>query len=91
MLLSQVDASSAWPSLLDAAALLLLEARDGRAHGGGGARGQGPAATGNGPLAGLGLALPDAAREALHILLAAESAHVPGTLLDLVALHDLSE
>ena len=77
--------------LVDAAGLLLLETRDGGAHRGSGARGQGPAATRHDFVAGLGVALPDATCFTLHVLLAAESAHVPGALLDLVALHDLSE
>ena len=78
-------------SLLHAASLLLLEACNGGAHRGGRARGQGPAATSHGALAGLGIALPDATGDALHILLATEGAHVPGALLDLVTLHDLSK
>ena len=83
--------SSAWRSFVDAASLLLLETRDGGAHRGSGARGQGPAATSHDFVAGLGVALPDATCFTLHVLLAAESAHVPGPLLDLIALHDLSE
>ena len=78
-------------SLLHAASLLLLEACNGGAHRGGRARGQGPAATSHGALAGLGVALPDATGDALHILLATKGAHVPGALLDLVTLHDLSK
>ena len=69
----------------------LLQAVDRGAHGGRRARGEGPAAAGHGLLAGLGLALPDAARDGLQVLLAAEAAHVPGALLDLVPLHDLAQ
>merc|ERR1719333_69752 len=69
----------------------LLQAVDGGAGGGGSGCRDGPAATGDGLSALLRLALPDAASEALDVLLAAEVAHVLCALLDLVALHDLPE
>ncbi|CAE8637260.1 unnamed protein product [Polarella glacialis] len=71
--------------------LCLLEAVDGGANSRRRAGGQRPAASSNGLLAGLGLALPNAARDTLHVLLAAEAAHVPGALLDLVTLDDLPQ
>ena len=45
-------------------------------------RSSGPAATRHDFVAGLGVALPDATRVALHVPAVAESAHVQGTLLD---------
>merc|ERR1719310_863858 len=69
----------------------LLQAVDGCLHRHGGRRLEDPADAGHGLPARLRPALPDAGRLAPDAGLAAEVAHVPRALLDLVPLRDLAE
>merc|ERR1719399_1622321 len=64
-------------------------AADGRLHGGGLGRGEGPGTAGHGLLA--ALAVPDAHRLALHVGLPAKRTLVLGVLLHLDLLHELAQ